>query len=547
MSTPNLLQQGVLVQDKQYYSPNTHITESNLFAAGIRKEVPMDDMGLVKTWTQIFRNVQPLYNFDQIAKTTVSVDSDKGFTWSTAVALENPIVVEDLSESDKPGIDGQEFKVAFNRPFSVTNVITYDHIHNKFQLIVTKEPYKDGDRWVHHLKIDGVAAKNSYLSKEFLAPGTQYYKITSRRGDNNDTVASTFQSEVGERLWHYRLSNTEIAKGFSIDKKSLIQLQSGKAKDLGNDFRVWELYKFAPGSDAYKYMVGEPSTNITKIVNEVYKGDKNAAKKDIVGKNWFMEIERATMDQLMVEWTMNLMWGTGGTTSVQYDTMQTSPGLYWQHRNYGTVVKYNFPTMSLDFLRARIEEHFKHRIDFHAEGEFIFKVGAGLYEFLQKEIKKEFIAAGLVVQVGESERFLSGSRQELDFTMRFKSFFLKTFPKIKITIVFEPALDPVFANNISNPKIDRNYRLSSFTGILYDLNDIEADNIKLVKWSFDDKLRYQKLIGNVDWADQNATFISSGNFPGIKGTMSMRHANMWLVDPTKSLMFELINPMTGSK
>lgn len=83
----------------------------------------------------------------------------KGFTWSTAVTLENPIVVEDLSESDKPGIDGQEFKVAFNRPFSVTNVITYDHIHNKFQLIVTKEPYKDGDRWVHHLKIDGVAAK----------------------------------------------------------------------------------------------------------------------------------------------------------------------------------------------------------------------------------------------------------------------------------------------------------------------------------------------------------------------------------------------------
>jgi len=25
----------------------------------------------------------------------------------------------------------------------------------------------------------------------------------------------------------------------------------------------------------------------------------------------------------------------------------------------------------------------------------------------------------------------------------------------------------------------------------------------------------------------------------------MRHANMWLVDPTKSLMFELINPKTG--
>ena len=541
--TPNLIQQGVLVVDKQYYSPSAHITESNLLDSQVRKDVPMDNLGLIKTWSQIFRNVQPLYDFDRIAKTTKSVESDKGFTWTTCVAIENPILVEDLSDSDKAGIDGQEFKVAFNKPFSVTNVITYDHIHNKFQLIVTQEPYKDGDGWIHHLKIDGVSARNAYLSKEFLAPGTQYYKITSRRGDNNDTVASTFQTEAGEREWHYRLSNTEVAKTFSIDKKSLIMLQSGKSKDLGQNYRVWELYKFSKDSEAYKYMLGEPSVNPSKVLSDVYKGDKKAFNKDLIGKNWFWEIERSTMDQLMQEWAMNLMWGTGGTTSIQYDTMQTSPGLYWQHRNYGTVVKYNFRTMSLDFLRARIEEHFKHRIDFQAQGEFVFRVGAGLYEFIQNEIKKEFNSAGVVVSVEDSQRFLKGDRQNLDFTMRFKSFFLKTFPNIKITIEHEAALDPVFANRISNPKIDRNYSLSSFTGILYDLNDIEADNIKLVKWAYDDKVRYQKQIGNIDWADQNAAFISSGNFSGIKGTMSLRHANMWLIDPTKTLMFELIDPI----
>lgn len=545
MSTPNLLQQGVLVQDRQYYSPNSHITESNLFAAGIRKEVPMDDLGLVKTWTQLFRNVKPIYNFDEIAKTPVSVESDKGFTWSTTVTLENPMIVADLSESEKPGIDGQEFKIAFNRPFSVTNVITYDHIHNPFQLIVTQEPYKDGDQFVHTVKIDGVAAKNAYLSKQYLSPGTQYYKITSRRGDNNDTVASTFQSEVGERKWHYSLSNTEVAKYFSVDKKSLILLQSGKSKDLGMDYRVWELYKFAPGSDGHKHMIGEPSTNMTKIVNNAYNGDPKAARKDIIGRNWFMEAEKACMDELMYEWTMNLMWGTGGTTSIQYDTMQTSPGLYWQHRNYGTIQKYNFSTMSLDYLRARIEFHFKHKMDFNQEGEIVFKVGAGLLEFIQKEIKKEFGGSGAVVQVGESDRFLKGDRFNLNYTMRFNSFFLKAFPKMLVKVEYDEALDPVQANNISNPIIDRHYRLSSFTGIIYDIRDIEADNIKLVKWAYDDKLRYQKQIGNVDWADQNATFISSGNFSGIKGTMSMRHANMWLVDPTKSLMFELINPKTG--
>ena len=135
-------------------------------------------------------------------------------------------------------------------------------------------------------------------------------------------------------------------------------------------------------------MIGEPSTNITKIVNEVYKVIKMLLRKTFVGKNWFMEIGRATMDQLMYEWTMNLMWEQVGTASIQFDTIQTSPGLYWQHRNYGTVVKYNFSTMSLDFLRARIEKNILNIVLISMLKEFIFKVGAGLYEFLQRNQKR---------------------------------------------------------------------------------------------------------------------------------------------------------------
>ena len=40
MSTPNLLQQGVPLYKTSSTTPNTHITESNLFAAGIRNGSP---------------------------------------------------------------------------------------------------------------------------------------------------------------------------------------------------------------------------------------------------------------------------------------------------------------------------------------------------------------------------------------------------------------------------------------------------------------------------------------------------------------------------
>lgn len=540
MATPNLIQQGILVSDKQYYSPNTHLNSANLFDAAIKNGVEMDNIGLVKTWSQLFRTVKPLYNFTEIAKQTMLVKNDGGFTWQTAIALENPKIVEDLSESDKPGIDGQEFKVAFDKPFTVSQTITYDHINNKFQLIVAQEPYKDGDRWIHVLKIFGVSAKNAYISKEFLAPGTMYYQISANVGDEYDTIAASLQSQAGERTWTYHLGNSEVAYDFEITKKALLQLKAGE--DAGSKYRVWELYKFAVGSDGFNYMMGEPSVNITKVLQGAYKGDLKAMKTDIQGKNWFYEIERATMDKVMYDWHMNLMWGTGGRTQLQYDTISATPGLYWQHRNYGTVVKYNLNQFSLDFLRNRIENHFKHRMDFTANGTILFKVGAGLYEYLQKEIQKEYTAAGVVLAVEDSQRFLQGDRDNLNFKFRFNAFYLRQFPNLQIKLVHEEALDPVFANDISNPYVDGNYRLSSFTGIIYDLNDIESDNIKLVKWKYDDKMRYQKQIGNVDWEDKNATFFSSGNFSGIKGRMSLRHAGMWLVDPTKTLMFEMNNP-----
>lgn len=542
MATPNLISQGVLVADKQVYSPNAHVNSLNLFAAGMQNGTEMDNLGLIKTWSQIFRNVQPLYNFDQIAKQTMYTEGTRGVTWTTPIAMENPRIVEDLSETEKPGQDGQEFRIAFDKPFSISQTITYDHINNKYQLIVTQEPYNDGDRWIHYVKVMGGDNKRAYISKEFLSPGTQWYQISAFRGDEYDNIAASFRTEVGERQWHYYLGQSEVAYDFEISKKALLLSKSG-VNTNGDALRVFELVKFQKDSEGFKYMLGDPSTNLSKVVKEAYKGDLKAMKGDIAGKSWFFEIEKATMDKLMYDWIMNLMWGVGGRTKLQTDTVSVSPGLYWQHRNYGTVVKYNLNQFSLDFLRNYIEQHFKHRMDFSAAGTIVIKVGAGIYNIIEKEIKKEVAASGIIVAVEDSQRFLEGSRFELNFAMRYNAFFLKQFPQVKILMVHEPALDPVFANNISNPIVDGTHRLSSFTIILYDLNDIESDNIRLVKWKYDDKLRYMKEIGNIAWNDDSNTFIGNRGFSGIRGTMSMRHAGMLLIDPTKSLMFELINPL----
>jgi hypothetical protein len=300
MATPNLINQGVLLGDKQYYSPNAHLNSTNLFNLGMKGGEEMDNIGLVKTWAQMFKNVQPLYNFEQIAKKVRYTEGSKGVTWQTSIAVENPKVVEDLSESEKPGVDGQEFRIAFDKAFSITQTITYDHINSKYHLLVTQEPYNDGDRWIHYVKIMGGDNKKAYISKEFLSPGTEFYQISSYRGDEYDNVAASYGTEAGERDWHYYLGNSEAAYDFSITKKALLLAKSGRDQQ-GNPLRAWELVKFSKESEGYNYMLGDPSTNPSKILSNVYKGDKGAMNKDIVSKSWFFDLEKATMDKVMVD------------------------------------------------------------------------------------------------------------------------------------------------------------------------------------------------------------------------------------------------------
>lgn len=537
--TPSLINQGILLSDKHFYNPNTHLNSSNLFTAVTnRSGYELEDIGIVNTWAQMYRHVQPLYNFNDIAKKEVYIKSSTGFKWQTPVALENPKVVELLTDEVEVGRGEEEFKVIFDKAFSVTETITYDHLYSDISAIVVDEPYKTVSGYVHTLKVFGSNVKHKAFSREVFATGTQWYSISAHRGDEFDTKASSFSTDIGMREWAMYLGTSEAAADFHFTKKAVLELLHNKDSRL----RVCQLTKFDQNSEGYKYMIGNPGTHLSQVLANVYKGDKKAMNKDVEGKNWFWEIEKITMDKLMKDYIMNLMWSTGGSTQIEVDRINAAPGLYWQHKLLGNVVKYNLTQMSLDYLRKKIEAHLDARIDFNQESTLILKVGAAIYNILEKEIQKEFAGSGIVLAVEDSERFLSGDKYNLDFVMRFKSFRLHRFPKVKIVLQHEPALDPTFGNEYSNPIVEGGYRLSSYTIILYDLNDIENDNIKIVKWEGDSKLRYKKQVGNLDWLDKSYDFISTGDFSGMRGEMFLKHAAVWVKDASKMLMFERINP-----
>lgn len=72
-----------------------------------------------------------------------------------------PYVKEDMTTGiDKPGIDGQKFKIKLSENcFSNTDIITYD-LRDGYTLYITEEViYEEGDGWVYTVIIPNVNKK----------------------------------------------------------------------------------------------------------------------------------------------------------------------------------------------------------------------------------------------------------------------------------------------------------------------------------------------------------------------------------------------------
>lgn len=536
MTTPSITRQGLFVKEVRKFNPSSHYDAKHVIGSliGQSKSQP-NDLGILSTWQEISKTQAPLYNIFNISK-TVKYDMGQGFTWKRAVAIENPQILADYSDIDKPGLGGETFKVKFDQLFSAGITITNDIIHGT-QLIVESEPYEENDGYVHTLKLANPTL-DGYVDKRALAVGTRYCDIAQYRGTEYDTNAASNGHSIGVQDFFYKLGKAEGARTFSYTKEAWLQLQAGMESDPS--LRVEEIWKFDPSSPAGKYLLGNPEASLSKILANVYKGDQKALVSDSMTRGWMFAGEKMALDRLYLDEAQHLMWSKGVAGKNEVDVFSANKGLFHQHRDYGNNISYTFAQFSLDWIIRKIESHMSQHMDFGTTTRLSLKVGSGLFDILSKAIQKEYASLGLGLV--QADRFLEGTRFNLNFAVRFTGFFLKKYPQVLIGVEHEPALDQVM-QSYSNPIVKDGQLLSSYTGLLYDLNDLDkGDNIIHIKDGVDNKLRYEMKQGNLSYKDRESTYFNTSPISGFSGTFYQRHGGILLQDPTKSLMFEMINP-----
>lgn len=501
-----------------------------------------DDMGPVDLWIDAQKIDSPLYRFSSFGGKNIEyVKHERGeFTWQTPITNELPFVVEDVDPSNvTKGIDGQTFKIKFNKRFGHTAKLSYDKM-NGFDVVVTQEDIiPTGDGYVHTVRPVNNGSSN-YLDNQFLKQGTKWFHAGSSAGEFDQKYDSV-DASAGYREYYNFVGNSMATFEYTVGTNAAKMLEAG-IDVPNNKLDLMGMWKVTDAS------LRDPSiTDLNQLKGALggQKGLMKAVKDGRLDFGLVTKIEGKGLSQIANAIEYDLMWGKGGIiTTDGVEVLRESLGLWKQLDNSFKTI-YNKNTWTLDMFETELNNFYFGKVDLRGpdpQRYIIVQVGKAAMKMASAKIKQDALGSGLVTESTELGAIKGDNPMELHYGFNFTSFTIPFIANVKF--VYNPALDPVHANDIENPIID-GYRLSSYSFIIFDITDQGSDNIKLMKQDWDNELRSYYENGKFDAMGRRSGFQSSGGNFGYKMKFEQKKQAIWVKDATKVLKMVMRNPKTG--
>lgn len=557
-ASPVVLTNGTFLQSTEY-SQHSHLDKAHALHQNMGKET-ITDLGILEPYITSGYIAKPLlWDFTKMKINRKYVDGHK-FKHSHPIEDEPCYIMEDISGTDKPGIDNEKFKIKTNtRRYGQTYVLAAD-FHSPHQMLVTEdEIIEDGDGFILTVRRVGVDQAGQYYPKELLRPGTKLFPVTTMMTEYGETYADIPTPSGGVREYMNMVGETHAQLHYSVTREAAFtKMSKNVAVGLKNYRKMIESYTFAKGSLGYAMSM----TGSGKAKNEMmgaykYKyGTKmeGQMKEDIVKRSWIPEIEL-----LGVSWLTNLreqqaIWGVGGLIDLDGKTKANSSVGYFQQLNMGNSHAYNIPGMTLNKLEFIIASRIKDKVVPFGGNVITIKLGQGALQLIKNQINKLPAQSGMVINANDFiDNIGKAKNQELGWSNpNFNSWEMSNgLGTLKFELV--PALDPIDANEAINPTIPLSngtvggHRLSSYMMIIDDLTDSASDNVLELVYGADWDMRHSYHEGKLPYMDKKAgaSWSRGSNHPGFEVYLEQRHKAYFVKDTTKSLLIKPINPYTN--
>ena len=482
-----------------FYSKNGlgKLTDKNFVETMLRTKPDQYDKMMIRLFTDT-----KLYSNDLIdlvmksGKPFMVNDPNGVFTYKIKKRAELPKVIVNLASSiAKPGIDGQEFEIVFDKNVFVVNDIITAHRYEQetqVQIVSEGEKYQNGFKF----RARAIGASGSdFVNQRFLQVGTEYFKIGNILGEYTTSFSSLglFDGNLevmADVLQQYGVEHT-ITDWADATKLGVQTDASGNPLDI-----------------TY-YSVTDPMA----------MGEKTK----IVG--WEPTVSRLLRMEMMRMKANTLMWGRQGNAKDEKGRPTRAKQGLWQQLHLGNVIYYDRGQFSLNLIRAAVGDLFYNRVLIKDRSVKIYTNRSGM-ELAATAIRKDFNGQNFMVDAG---KFMDGKdRLKQGYAFQFDHFMTTETGPVEFVELEQLNEHATFLELGPNKKTPPIF-------IILDISGQDDAGIREVKLSTRPNMYYQYIPGSVGFGAQQTVVASKDPYSTY---MMKDFAGIFLEDPTKSVIIK---------
>ena len=482
-----------------FYSKNGlgKLTDKNFVETMLRTKPDQYDKMMIRLFTDT-----KLYSNDLIdlvmksGKPFMVNDPNGVFTYKIKKRAELPKVIVNLASSiAKPGIDGQEFEIVFDKNVFVVNDIITAHRYEQetqVQIVSEGEKYQNGFKF----RARAIGASGSdFVNQRFLQVGTEYFKIGNILGEYTTSFSSLGMFDgnlevMADVLQQYGVEHT-ITDWADATKLGMQTDASGNPLDI-----------------TY-YSVTDPMA----------MGEKTK----IVG--WEPTVSRLLRMEMMRMKANTLMWGRQGNGKDEKGRPTRAKQGLWQQLHLGNVIYYDRGQFSLNLIRAAVGDLFYNRVLIKDRSVKIYTNRSGM-ELAATAIRKDFNGQNFMVDAG---KFMDGKdRLKQGYAFQFDHFMTTETGPVEFVELEQLNEHATFLELGPNKKTPPIF-------IILDISGQDDAGIREVKLATRPNMYYQYIPGSVGFGAQQTVVASKDPYSTY---MMKDFAGIFLEDPTKSVIIK---------
>lgn len=537
MATPSI-NNGIFYRQTQF-DMRSHMAKNYLPFMNVDK---VTDLGPVEYWAMTRKSEMPLYKMSSFGgKNIVEIDGNVA-RYQVPVSMDDTVeIVQDLTTVEKPGLDGTPFEILVSSDrFGYGDILKFSQFSN-FQLVVQAYQIKQkGEAFTYTVKLaDNGYVK--YLDKKYLVPGTRIGKYGSTMSPEFGQQYSSWKySGVGEREYIIKIGEAVAQTSYWISNKA-----NEHGISLENYKKVIE-YVQIDGT-------GDPTVpELTKYMEQVGMSPLDLKAKVDSGEarmKYAFAMDDISMRILARDYENQLMWGTGGRILMDGQDEVDLPTGLWQQLSAGYIHVYNYQSFSKYMFINAYHNYFLGKRDYVEPGQepmVEIETGWGGMVLANEMIAKETNSNALTINAQQLGA-VTGNAYNLGFGLWYRELTLPGLVRMRFR--YNPAFDVINKNDVDNPKIATGFNLSSYSFIMYDVDDF-ANNVQLLR---NNKAKVKMIIENgrdthpLGEMGNGGTskFLSSSRKSGFGVAFERPYDAIRVIDPTRVLKIVMRNPFTG--